>query len=153
WRKATTGSTRCWRTPTPAPHADPHASTHAFNAREYPMSVSPYLNFNGRCEEAIEFYKKAVGAKVDSLMRFKEMPNPPPGSVPPGPENKVMHAHLSSADSPVLMSDGRCQGGEQKFDGISLTLTAKSDADAQRVFNALAEGGQVQMPLGKTFFS
>ena len=117
------------------------------------MSVSPYLNFNGRCEEAIEFYKKAVGAKVDSLMRFKEMPNAPPGSVPPGTENKVMHAALQISDSRVMVSDGRCQGGQQKFDGISLTLTAKSDAEAQRLFNALGEGGKVEMPLGKTFFS
>jgi len=115
------------------------------------MQVQPYLFFDGRCEEAVEFYRKALGAEVTMLMRFKDSPEPPP-MVPPGAENKVMHMSLRIGDSPVLASDGRCQG-QPNFQGFSLSLTASSDAEADRLFNSLADGGQVQMPLAKTFFS
>jgi PhnB protein len=116
------------------------------------MQVQPYLNFNGRCEEAIEFYKKAVGAKVTRLMRFKDAP---PGQAPamnPAFANNVMHANLLIGESPVLMSDGRCEGSPS-FKGISLSLTASNDAEVQRIFAALSDGGKVDMPLAKTFFS
>src|SRR4051812_226792 len=117
------------------------------------MRVEPYLFFNGRAEEAIEFYKRAVGAQVTMLMRYKESPeSPPPGMLPPGSENKVMHASFTVGESTVMASDGDCKGAA-KFDGFSLSYTTKSEAEAERVFNALAEGGQVRMPLGKTFFS
>src|ERR1700722_2529389 len=102
------------------------------------MQVQPYLNFNGRCEEAIEFYRRALGAKVEMLMRFKESPEPPPpGMAPPGIENKVMHASLRIGDSTVMASDGRCQG-TAAFQGISLSLTPSSEAEAERLFAALA---------------
>lgn len=117
------------------------------------MQLQPYLFFDGRCEEAIEFYRKALSAEVAMLMRFKDSPEPPqPGMVPPGSENKVMHASVRIGDTTVLMSDGECQG-QAKFQGLSLSLTVKSDSEAEQLFAALSEGGQVQMPLTKTFFS
>ena len=117
------------------------------------MQVQPYLFFDGRCEEAIEFYKKALGAEVLMMMRFKESPEPhSPGMLPPGSENKIMHACIRIGDASVMASDGRCTG-QTSFQGFSLSLTAANEADASRKFAALAEGGQVQMPLGKTFWS
>ena len=117
------------------------------------MQIQPYLFFDGRCEEAIEFYKRALGAKVEMLMRFKDSPEPPqPGMCPPGSENKVMHACFRIGDTAVMASDGRCQG-KPSFQGFSLSLTVKNEAEADRLFAALGDGGQVQMPLGKTFFS
>lgn len=117
------------------------------------MQIQPYLFFDGRCEEAINFYRKTVGAEIIMLMRFKESPEPPrPGMVPPGSENKVMHAAFRVGQSTVLGSDGHCQG-KPNFQGFALSLTVSSEAEADRVFNALADGGKVQMPLGKTFFS
>jgi PhnB protein len=117
------------------------------------MPIEPYLFFNGRCEEAVEFYKKALGAEVIMLMRFKESPEPPaPGMVPPGSENKVMHVSLRVGDTTVMASDGRCTG-QPNFQGFSLSLTAANEAEARRIFTALGDGGQVQMPLGKTFWS
>jgi len=114
------------------------------------MQVQPYLFFDGRCEEAAEFYKRAAGAKVEMIMRYKESPDQ--GMTPPGSGEKVMHMSMKIGDSTVLASDGRCQG-KPNFQGFSLSLTPASDTEAKRVFDALADGGQVQMPLGKTFFS
>jgi len=114
------------------------------------MKIQPYLNFDGRCDEAIEFYRKALGAEVQTLMRFKDAPDP--AMISPGAENKVMHASLRIGDSTVMMSDGRCTG-QSKFQGITLSLQPSSDAEAERLFAALGDGGQVQMPLAKTFFS
>ena len=117
------------------------------------MRVEPYLFFDGRCEEAIEFYRKALGAEVTMLMRFKDSPEPPaPGMCPPGSENKVMHANLRIGDTQMMASDGRCQG-RPTFQGFSLSLTVPDDAEAERRFAALSDGGKVQMPLAKTFFS
>jgi PhnB protein len=116
------------------------------------MDVQPYLFFDGRCEEAIEFYQTALGAEVKVLLRFKDNPAPQPGMTPPGAENKVMHANFRIGDTDVLASDGRCLG-QPKFQGFSLSLWAKTEAEADQKFAALAQGGQVQMPLGKTFFS
>jgi PhnB protein len=117
------------------------------------MKVQPYLFFDGRCEEAIEFYRKTLGAKQTMLMRFRESPVPPqPGMVPPGSENKVMHASFRIGDTEVLASDGSCHG-RPKFEGVSLSLTVSNVAEADRVFAALAEGGKVQMPLTETFFA
>jgi PhnB protein len=115
------------------------------------MPLQPYLFFDGRCEEAIEFYREKLGAEVTSLKRFKDAPGPA-GMTPPGGENKVMHAHLRIAGADVLASDGRC-GGSPQFQGFSLTLTAASDEEADRMFAALSDGGAVQMPMSKTFFA
>jgi PhnB protein len=117
------------------------------------MRVEPYLNFDGRCEEAIQFYKTAVGAEVTMLMRFKDSPEQPAvGMCPPGSENKVMHASLKIGDSNVMASD--CHGqGKPEFKGISLSISAANDAQAERIFTALADGGKVNQPLTKTFFS
>ena len=114
--------------------------------------IQPYLFFDGRCEEAIEFYRKALGAEVEMLMRFKDSPEPPqPGCTSADP-NKVMHATFRIGDTPLMASDGRCEG-KPSFQGFSLTLTLPTEAEADRYFAALAEGGQVQMPLTKTFYS
>ena len=114
------------------------------------MQVQPYLFFEGRCEEAIEYYRKALGAKVEMLMPFKDNPEPMTGKAPPG--DKVMHASFRIGDTTLLASDGRCQG-KPSFQGFGLSLTVANEAEADRKFAALADGGQVQMPLGKTFFS
>jgi len=117
------------------------------------MQIQPYLFFDGRCEEALEFYRKTVGAKVEMLMRFKDSPEPPqPGMCPPGSDDKVMHACFRVGDTPVMASDGRCQG-KPSFQGFSLSITVPKEAEADRLFAALGDGGQVQMPLNKTFFS
>ena len=117
------------------------------------MQIQPYLFFDGRCEEAIEFYRQALGANVEILMRFKDSPEPPPpGVVPPGSENKVMHVSLRIGATTVMASDG-CGSGPPSFKGFSLSLTVPSEAEADRFFAALADGGKVQMPLGKTFWS
>jgi PhnB protein len=117
------------------------------------MQVQAYLFFDGRCEEAVEFYRKALGAEVTMLMRFKDSPEPPPpGMVPPGSENKIMHTSFRIGDTTVMASDGHCQG-QPSFQGFSLSLTVPNETEADRVFAALADGGQVQMPLTKTFWS
>lgn len=123
------------------------------------MPVTPYLFFNGRCEEAIGFYKEALGAEVDMMMRFKEAPPPPEGAnqeeyaIPPGTEDKVMHACFRINDTSIMASDGGCGGETAKFSGFSLSLNAKDEADADRLFSALAEGGKVEQPLMETFFA
>ena len=117
------------------------------------MRIEPYLFFNGRCEEAINFYKKALGAEVLMLMRFKDSPEPPqPGMIPPGSENKIMHVSLRIGETTLMASDGRC-AGETEFKGFSVSITVADEAEADRTFSALAEGGQVQMPLAKTFWA
>jgi PhnB protein len=114
------------------------------------MNVQPYLFFDGKCDEALEFYKAAVGAQPKMLMRFKEAPDQ--SMISPGAENKVMHAQVQIGDATVLMSDGR-NTGNTNFKGFALTITAKNESEADKIFNALAAGGQITMPLGKTFFS
>ena len=117
------------------------------------MQVQPYLFFDGRCEEALDFYKSALGAKVEVMMRFKDSPEPPqPGMCKPGSEDKIMHASFRVGDTTLMASDGRCEG-KPSFQGISLSVTAKDDGEAERLFTALGTGGQEQMPLTKTFFS
>jgi PhnB protein len=114
------------------------------------MQIQPYLFFDGRCEEAIEFYRRALGAEVTMLMRFKESPDPEMN--PPGAGDKVMHLSFRIGDTTLLASDGHCEG-RPSFQGFSLSLTAPNEAEAELLFMALADGGQVQMPLAKTFFS
>ena len=113
-------------------------------------TIEPYLFFDGRCEEAIEFYKKHLGAKLEMLMRFKESPDP--GMYPPGSEDKVMHASFLIGDSRVMASDGHCNG-KPSFQGFGLSLSTADLGQADRWFAALADGGQIQMPQAKTFFS
>jgi PhnB protein len=112
------------------------------------MQIQPYLFYNGRCDEAIDFYRAKLGAEVTMLMRFKDSPEP----TSHGSEEKVMHASLRIGDTTVLVSDGRCSG-KLDFQGFALSLTVANDAEAERLFNALSDGGQVQAPLAKTFFS
>jgi PhnB protein len=115
------------------------------------MQIQPYLFLGGRCEEALNFYRDAIGAKVEMLMRWKDCPDKGTMCSTP-PDDKVMQASVRIGDSTILASDGSCSG-ESKPQGFALSLTAKDAAEAQRLFDALGEGGQVQMPLGKTFFS
>ena len=117
------------------------------------MHIESYVFFNGRCEEAIEFYQRALGAEVLMLMRNKDSPEPAsPGELPPGSENKVLHASLRIGKSTVMASDGHCDG-RPEFRGFSLSIAADTVAEAERMFNALAEGGTVQLPLAQTFWS
>jgi PhnB protein len=115
------------------------------------MQIQPYLFFDGRCDEAIDFYRRALGAEVEMLMRFDESPEPCAGGPTP-PGDKVMHASLRISDTVLMASDGLC-AGQPAFNGFSLSLSVPDPAEADRKFTALADGGQVQMPLGKTFFS
>ena len=111
---------------------------------------APYLFFDGRAAEAIEYYRQALGAEVAMVMHFRD--NPSPEHNPPGSDDKVMHSCLNIAGGPVMISDGNC-AGRPSFSGFSLTYDAKDEADAKRRFDALAKGGQVEMPLGETFFA
>jgi PhnB protein len=117
------------------------------------MQVQTYLIFNGRAEEAIAFYRKILGAEVSMLMRMKENPEPaPPGMLPPGWEDKVMHAEIRVGETTLMISDGH-QTEKPSFEGFSLTLIADDDRQAERWFEALANGGNVTQPLITTFFS
>ena len=114
------------------------------------MQVQPYLIFQGRCAEALEFYRKSLGAEVEMMMRFGESPEKMPGAQPPA--DKVMHACVRIGETTILASDGECVG-KPDFGGFSLALSAQDEADAKRKFAALADGGQVRMPLSETFFA
>jgi len=114
------------------------------------MQIEPYLFFEGRTEEALEFYRSKLGAKVEFLMRYKD--NPDPKYNPPNSGEKVMHSCFRIGDTQVMASDGNCSG-KPSFQGFSLTFNAADEADAKRRFNALAEGGQVNLPLSETFFA
>jgi PhnB protein len=117
------------------------------------MTIQPYLNFDGRADEAAAFYHKVFGAELQMLMRYKDSPDPcPEGMIPAGAEDKVMHMSLKIGDSIVMGSDGRCSGAPS-FQGFSLSYAATDAAQADRVFAALSDGGTAQMPMGKTFFS
>ncbi|MGE0565091.1 MAG: VOC family protein [Pseudolabrys sp.] len=114
------------------------------------MHTIPYLFFNGRSEEAIVFYKSAIGITDDMIMRFSQSPDK--NSCAPGNENKVMHAQFKIGDTVVFLSDGEC-GGQPKFDGFALAINSDSIVDIEKKFNALKDGGAVTMPLGETFFA
>ena len=115
------------------------------------MLIQPYLFFDGRCEEAIEFYRQAAGAEVVMKAHYKDSPEPMPPGTTPGYENKVMHANLSIGESTVLMADD-CMG-HPNFQGFSLAVIVDTPAEAEQRFKALGEGGKVMMPLTKTFWS
>jgi PhnB protein len=123
------------------------------STKKHNGTIQPYLFFNGNCEAAVEFYKKALGAEVQMMMRYKESPEPPPpGMVPPGFENKIMHTSLRIGQTIVMASDG-CSLEKPKFEGFSLSLAVSKASEVDGIFNALAEGGKVGMPLAKTFWS
>lgn len=122
------------------------------------MRVEPYLFLDGRCEEALDFYREKLGAEVLMLMRFKDAPSdggpPPEGCEPPpaGTGDKVMHASFKVGGTTLMASDGNCRG-TPRFEGVSLSLSVADDTTAERVFAALADGGQVQVPLAPSFFA
>lgn len=118
-------------------------------------SVEPYLAFDGQCEEAVELYKKVLGAEVLFSMRFKDAPDPhPEGMLPPGFDNKIMHLHMKVAGNSIMATDGGgCQGESKGFHGFSLTIALDSVAEAERISKELSAGGQVTMPLMETFFA
>jgi PhnB protein len=115
------------------------------------VNVTPYLKFNGRCEEAINFYKSELGAEVIALLRFKEN-MPPADRVPPNWDNKVMHSCFKIGDTQIMATDGDC-ADKAGFSGVTLSIQVNSAGEAEHAFNGLSKGGQVKMPLGKTFFS
>ena len=114
------------------------------------MNVQPYLSFEGRAQEAMDFYKTAIGAKVDVVMLFKDAPPDMQGNMPN--KDKVMHAAFHVGDTQIMATDGQCSGSST-FSGITLTLNAASNGEAEKLFNALAQGGKVGMPLAETFFA
>lgn len=126
------------------------------------MHVRSYLSFEGRCEEALEFYKKALGAEVKALMRYKENPDMQSGEatgegciapdISGAMAEKIMHSEITIGETQLMATDGM-NSGQTSFAGTSQALIVKSAAEADRYFNALADGGQVMMPLAKTFFS
>jgi PhnB protein len=117
------------------------------------MYIQPYLFFNGRCEEALNFYQKTLGAEVTFLMRFKDSPDPQAkANCGPGMDDKVMHANVRIRDTELMASDGGAVS-QPKFDGFSLTLNVPNATEANKLFAALGEGGQAQMPLMETFFA
>ncbi|OOG22786.1 hypothetical protein B1C78_14005 [Thioalkalivibrio denitrificans] len=117
------------------------------------MQIQPYLFFHGRCEEAMGYYRKALDARVSMLMRYRESPDPmPPDAIPPGWEDKIMHAELAIGDAVLMLSDG-CAETDPGFRGFSLSLAVPDAETADRMFAALLDGGEELMPLGETFFS
>ena len=117
------------------------------------MQVQPYLFFDGRCEEAAEFYRRSLGAEVTMRLRYKDAPAPSdPSMFPPNSAEKIMHMSLRIGETTVLASDGHCTA-QPDFKGFGLSLTVSDEAESKRAFAALSDGGQVRMPLGKTFFS
>jgi len=124
------------------------------------VKVQPYLCFEGRCEEALAFYREALGAEVIHQMRFSD--GPPPdgtnaaegcaGPLPAGIENKILHSAFRIGETVLMASDGM-SSGNPRFEGISVALTADGGAEAERLFAALAQGGEVTAPMVKTFFS
>jgi PhnB protein len=114
------------------------------------MQIQPYLFFEGRCQEAIDFYQKALGAEIRMVLHYRD--SPVPTSQPPEAGDKIMHACLRIGESDIFLSDGLCRGSPT-FQGFNLSLSPPDDAEATRVFAALADGGVVTMPLGKTFFA
>jgi PhnB protein len=116
-------------------------------------TIEPYLFFNGACEEAIEVYRKGLGAEVEMMMRFKESPEPPPpGTVPLGFENKIMPASFRIGQTRIMASDGN-SAEKPNFQGFSLSLAVPTEKEADRAFTTLSAGGKVEMPLSKTFWS
>ncbi len=114
-------------------------------------TVQPYLFFGGRCEEALDFYRKSVGAEIVTLRRFKEAPEPVPG-LPDCFNDKIMHATVRMGESMWMASDGRCEG-DPTFEGFSLSITVPNESEADRIFGALSQDGLVVMPLEKTFWA
>jgi PhnB protein len=117
------------------------------------MQLQPYLNFNGRCEEALEFYKKALDAEITMLMRFKDSPEPPPPGTPSANGEKVLHCSLRIGSAEFMASDGHCTGKSATFQGFGLSLALPNEGKAKQAFTALTEQGKIEMPLGKTFWS
>ena len=114
--------------------------------------IEPYLFFRGRCEEAVKFYQKALGAEVQMMLRYKESPEPPPpGMMPANWGEKIMHSSMKIGQTVVMASDGCGEGGN--IEGFSLSISVNTEAEAQKAFAGLSEGGKVTMPLGKTFWS
>jgi len=120
------------------------------STKNHNWAVQPYLFFEGRCEQALEFYRKTLHAEITALVRFKDSPDPNLRS--PGAEDKIMHSSFRVGETTLLASDGRCQG-QPSFHGFSLSLTVPNEGEADRLFTALADGGEVEVPLGKTPFS
>lgn len=117
------------------------------------MPITPYLFFDGHAEEAATFYRQAIDAEVAMMLRFSDSPDPmPEGMIPPGAEGKVMHMELRIGDARLFCSDGNC-GGAPAFQGSAVALEAGDETEARRWFDGLSQGGQVQMPMGPTFFS
>jgi PhnB protein len=116
------------------------------------MDVQPYLSFEGRAQEALDFYKSAIGATVDMVMHFKEAPPEMQAQMSPESKDKIMHAAFHIGKTQLFVSDGHCTG-KPTFSGITLTINATSNGEAEKLFGALGKGGQTTMPMSETFFA
>ncbi len=112
------------------------------------MRVQTYLSFDGRCQEALEFYRDALNAKIGQVVRVRDIPQGPPGA----DANHVVYAQLQVGETTLLAMDGGC-AGQSAFAGFSLSLIAATDEETERLFGRLAEGGAVRAALAPTFFS
>ena len=113
--------------------------------------LNAYLFYQDTCEAAFNYYAKVLGGKIDAMMRSSDAPADMAAA--PGREKTIMHARMSLPDGSVLMASDAPGEHFHKPQGFSVSLTVKDPAEAERKFKALAEGGSVNMPFGKTFFS
>lgn len=117
------------------------------------MQISPILTFNGQCEAALEFYQKALNARITTKMRWKDSPDPGMRAAAKGVEDRIMHASFSIGDSVLMATDGLDPPGEPEFKGVTLSISVPNAGEAERLFTILGQGGKVRMPLSKTFWS
>jgi len=117
------------------------------------MQVNPILTFNGKCEEALEFYRKTLNAEVVTKMRWKDSPDPGMRAAAKGVEDRIMHASFRVGESNLMATDGLNEAGEPEFKGVTLSISVPNEGEAKRLFTVLGEGGKVQMPLARTFWS
>jgi PhnB protein len=122
---------------------------HRFKEIGMKTTIQPYLFFNGRCEEALDFYRKALGAEVTALLHYRDSPDPASAN---NTADKVMHANFQVGETQIMASDGQ-SGAEPGFEGFALALNVATEVEAMRLFDGLRDGGQVQAPLTKTFYS
>lgn len=112
--------------------------------------LSPYLGFDGTCEEAFRFYESLLGGRITALVRFGE--TPAASAMPADRQNAIVHARLEFAGN-VLMGGDAPPGVHTGTKGVCISLVINREAEAERVFTALAEGGTIQMPFEQTFWA
>ena len=113
--------------------------------------LAPYLSFDGTCADAMRFYAQLLDAKLEALITYGQTPDA--SQVPPGSENRVMHAYLVHKDFALMAGDAPAGQPFEGMRGVMLALTDPTASEARRVFEQLSKGGQVTMPLEETFWA